>query len=104
MSWDIELIDEKGNLCENIFDRIKVMPDPSTPKEFPKYTTQENLDEGLIAFRQVLPYQEPHVYNIEKGQITKKIEGEFKCMNKLRSKVLIMKGIDQFEVVDLLSP
>lgn len=63
----MQLVDESGKPCESIFDRVKVMPDPSTPKEFPKYTTQENLEAGLIAFRQVMPYQEPHAYNIEKG-------------------------------------
>ncbi|MCG8310732.1 MAG: hypothetical protein MI975_25305 [Cytophagales bacterium] len=65
----MQLVDAKGELCENIFDRIKIMPDPSTPGEFPKYKVQENLDEGLMAFRQVLPYQEPHEYDIEKGHL-----------------------------------
>ena len=63
----MQLVDENGKLCESIFDRVKVMPDPSTPKEFPKYTVQENLDKGLVAFRQVLPYQEPQDYDIENG-------------------------------------
>jgi len=62
----MQLVDEKGEFCESIFDRVRVMPDPSTPNEFPNYTAQENLNGGLIAFRQVLPYQEPHVYDIEK--------------------------------------
>lgn len=61
------LVDEKGIPCDNIFNRARVMPDPSTPVEFPKYKVQENLDEGLMAFRQVLPYQEPDDYDIEKG-------------------------------------
>lgn len=63
----MQLVDEKGKPCKNIFDRVRLMPDPSTPPEFPKYTTQENLKEGLVAFRQVLPYQEPDDYDIEKG-------------------------------------
>ncbi len=63
----MQLVDENGNLCKNIFDRVRAMPDPSTPKEFPHYNAQENLDEGLIAFRQVLPYQEPEDYDVEKG-------------------------------------
>ena len=63
----MQLVDEDGNQSKNIFDRIRVMPDPSTPKEFPGYKIQENLDEGLIGFRQVMPYQEPHEYEIEKG-------------------------------------
>ena len=63
----MQLVDENGKACESIFDRVKVMPDPSTPKEFPKYTTQKNLKEGLISFRQVLPYLEPHAYDIDTG-------------------------------------
>ena len=63
----MQLVDEKGKPCKSVFDRIRVMPDPSTPGEFPTYTTQENLDEGLIAFRQVLPYQEPDDYDIDEG-------------------------------------
>jgi len=63
----MRLVDKNGNLCESIFDRVRVMPDPSTPGEFPKYKAQENLKEGLIAFRQVMPYQEPDDYDIEKG-------------------------------------
>lgn len=61
------LVDEQGNPCENIFDRIRVMPDPSTPKEFPKTQIEENLKNGTIAFRQTLPYDEPERYNGEKG-------------------------------------
>ena len=61
------LVDEQGKPCENIFDRIRVMPDPSTPKEFPKTKLEENLENGLIAFRQILPYDEPERYNAEEG-------------------------------------
>jgi alpha-L-fucosidase 2 len=28
----MRLVDKQGNLCENIFDRVRVMPDPSTPQ------------------------------------------------------------------------
>jgi hypothetical protein len=61
------LVDEQGNSCENIFDRIRVMVDPSTPKEFPQALIEENLDKGVIAFRQILPYSEPDKYDTEKG-------------------------------------
>ncbi|MEN6453088.1 MAG: glycoside hydrolase N-terminal domain-containing protein [Prolixibacteraceae bacterium] len=63
----IRLTDENGHLCENIFDRVKVIPDPTTPREFPKYKTEENLDSGSISFRQTLPYEEPEFYDIGKG-------------------------------------
>ncbi len=61
------LTDQQGNPCENIFDRIRVMIDPSTPMEFPKAQMEENLENGVIAFRQTLPYSEPDKYDAEKG-------------------------------------
>lgn len=63
----MQLVDEAGNKCPNIFNRIRVIPDPSTPKEFPKYTGTENLTDGMLAFRQVLPSQEPGKYDVNKG-------------------------------------
>ena len=61
------LVDQQGNPCDNIFDRIKVIPDPSTPKEFPKTKIEENLVKGAMAFRQTLPYLEPEKNDVAKG-------------------------------------
>ena len=61
------LVDMQGNPCENVFDRIRVMSDPSTPKEFPKTQIEENLGKGVMAFRQILPYSEPEKYDIVQG-------------------------------------
>ena len=63
----MRLVDKNEALCENIFDRARVIPDPSTPEEFPDYKVEENLNEGSLSFRQTLPYQEPDEYDIEKG-------------------------------------
>jgi alpha-L-fucosidase 2 len=63
----MRLVDDQGNLSKNIFDRVRVMPDPSTPREFPPYGTSEDLTGGLLSFRQILPYQEPDKYDPEKG-------------------------------------
>ncbi len=63
----MRLVNKQGNPCENIFDRIRVMPDPSTPREFPAAKTDELLDKGILSFRQILPYQEPDKYDREKG-------------------------------------
>jgi hypothetical protein len=49
------LVDKAGHPQPNIFERIKVMPDPSTPAEFPAYTVKEDLPEGELSFSQVLP-------------------------------------------------
>lgn len=61
------LVDQQGNPCDNIFDRIKVIPDPSTPKEFPTTKLEEHLGNGVFAFRQTLPYLEPEKYDVAKG-------------------------------------
>lgn len=63
----MQLVDEKGAKVANIFNRMRVMPDPSTPPEFPEYTADELLEEGTLSFRQTLPYQEPDVYDEKKG-------------------------------------
>ena len=63
----MQLVDEKGNQCENIFDRVRLIPDPSTPREFPAAKTDEVLDNGIISFRQILPFEEPEKYELEKG-------------------------------------
>ena len=42
----MRLVDGQGKLCANIFDRVRVLIDPSTPKEFPKAKVEEKLPEG----------------------------------------------------------
>lgn len=49
------LTDTAGHAQNNIFDRIKIFPDPSTPAEFPHYTVQEDSTKGILSFRQTLP-------------------------------------------------
>jgi alpha-L-fucosidase 2 len=61
------LVDQQGYPCENIFDRVRVMPDPSTPEEFPKTKIEEDLSKGILSFRQTLPYSEPDKYDTVKG-------------------------------------
>lgn len=63
----MQLVDAQGNPAPNVFNRMRIMPDPSTPVEFPKYTTDELLNDGTLSFRQTLPYQEPDVYDAAKG-------------------------------------
>jgi alpha-L-fucosidase 2 len=62
----MRLVDEYGNLASNIFDRVRVMPDPSA-RDFPSYNGIEEPDSGILSFRQVLPYLEPTSYDMEKG-------------------------------------
>lgn len=63
----MRLVDQQGSLSENIFDRVSVVIDPSTPAEFPKAKIDEELAKGLLSFRQILPYQEPDKYDPSKG-------------------------------------
>ncbi|HBE41886.1 MAG TPA: hypothetical protein DDW27_11905, partial [Bacteroidales bacterium] len=63
----MRLVDLEDNLCANIFDRIRVLIDPSTPKEFPKAKVEEKLSEGTLSFMQILPYEEPEKYDPVKG-------------------------------------
>jgi alpha-L-fucosidase 2 len=55
----LKLTDANGSPENNIFDRIKVMPDPSTPGDIPAFIPQEHLVKGILSFRQVLPFDEP---------------------------------------------
>lgn len=61
------LVDLQGNPVPNFFDRIRVIPDPSTPKEFPSAQYEEALDAGVLAFRQTLLSQESDCYNASMG-------------------------------------
>ena len=63
----MRLVDENGDLTGNIFDRVRVLPDPSTPKEFPPYGIIEDNENGTLFFRQLMPYQEPGEYDQKKG-------------------------------------
>ena len=63
----MRLVDDKDNLVSNVFDRVRVMPDPSTPSEFPSYKSEEDLTGGILSFHQILPYQEPDKYDPVKG-------------------------------------
>jgi alpha-L-fucosidase 2 len=63
----MRLVDQQGNLCENVFDRVRVLIDPSTPSQFPKAKIEEELSKGVLSFRQVLPYEEPDKYDPATG-------------------------------------
>jgi alpha-L-fucosidase 2 len=55
----LHLVDEHDRPAINVFDRVKVMPDPSTPRDIPALNAQEDLDAGKLSFRQILPFDEP---------------------------------------------
>jgi alpha-L-fucosidase 2 len=55
----MQLTDGRDTSTPNVFTRIQIIPDPSTPGDIPRYTTEEDLAAGRMSFRQVLPYHEP---------------------------------------------
>lgn len=63
----MRLTGKNGEPVKNIFDRIRVMPDPSTPAAFPPPEPKEDLEAGILHYRQILPYQEPETYDISEG-------------------------------------
>jgi len=46
---------EKRTMNNAIFDRIRLIPDPETPKDFPTYQTALDLNISQISFEQILP-------------------------------------------------
>lgn len=63
----MRLVGKNGEKVSNFFNRIRIMPDPSTPRTMPAYTPLEELGNGLMSFKQILPYQEPDVYDMKTG-------------------------------------
>jgi hypothetical protein len=59
------LVDESGSQIGSCFNRIRLIPDIKTPKEFPEYQVQK-VKNG-ISFKQVMPYLEPDEYDMENG-------------------------------------
>ncbi len=68
MSSDVlwfRLVDERQNILPSCFNRIRMIPDSKTPRDFPKYAITS--DHASLGFTQKLPYQEPDKYDLQKG-------------------------------------
>ena len=57
------LTDDKGKGIPSCFNRIRLIADPSTPDDIPRYQIREQAHS--IGYFQRLPYLEPHLYNKE---------------------------------------
>jgi alpha-L-fucosidase 2 len=79
------LIDAKGNALPSFFDWLRLMPDPQTPKEIPKYQISTNTPANVLSFRQVLPYLEPDIYDSISGHVKDKA---FRLSVELSNKLL----------------
>jgi alpha-L-fucosidase 2 len=62
----MRLVDDLGKPVSSIFDRIRMIPDPSG-KDIPPYKGEEDLPGGKLSFRQVMPYLEPDKYDPSAG-------------------------------------
>lgn len=51
----LRYVDERGNPAPAPFERVRLLPDPETPRDLPAYTTAEDAAAQRIAFRQELP-------------------------------------------------
>jgi hypothetical protein len=54
------LLDGQGQPAPSCFNRLRIIPDPKTPRDLPTYTFSEGQS---LAFTQVLPYQTPDKYD-----------------------------------------
>lgn len=61
----LSLTDEIGTPASSCFNRVRLIADPSTPNDIPRYQIREQ--ENSIGYFQRLPYLEPHLYDMQKG-------------------------------------
>jgi alpha-L-fucosidase 2 len=59
----LRMVDANGEPTSAPFERVRLLPDPDTPKEMPGFTVLTDLGEDSIAFTQILPFSEPEHYN-----------------------------------------
>jgi alpha-L-fucosidase 2 len=65
----VRTLDASGGTVSSPFNRVRVLPDPDAGKDMPSYTVLEDAPANGMGYRQVLPYQEPDVYDAESGHL-----------------------------------
>ena len=63
----MRMLDAFGDPVPAPFDRVKLMPDPDTPADFPCVIAECDEAASQLAFRQRMPAREPHEYDRERG-------------------------------------
>jgi hypothetical protein len=63
----MRVVDAYGDLAPSPFDRIKLLPDPDTPPEFPDAAAEPDDAASLLSFQQRMPAREPHEYDRARG-------------------------------------
>jgi alpha-L-fucosidase 2 len=51
------MVDGSGRPIRSPFRYVTLLPDPETPGEMPKYTTAMDDENGILSFRQALPFE-----------------------------------------------
>ena len=59
----LRLVGANGDPKAAPFERIRLMPDPDTPPDMPDFETAADPTYNTLSFRQLLPFQEPHLYD-----------------------------------------
>jgi hypothetical protein len=55
----VRLVDGEGRSVPNLFNRVRLLPDPDSPKDLPPFQAEECQTGDVLSFRQVLPFNEP---------------------------------------------
>jgi hypothetical protein len=74
----LRMVGSDGRPVADPFNRVRLIPHPTggdsgwtqnrvAPAELPTHTVPARLPEGTLSFRQVLPFEEPHVYDKQRG-------------------------------------
>ena len=63
----MRMLDAFGEPAPAPFDRVKLMPDPDTPADFPRVFAECDDAASQLAFLQRMPVREPHEYDRERG-------------------------------------
>lgn len=63
----LQMIDAAGAPAASPFNRIRLIPDPDTPKDMPAFSATSDDAHQRLSFAQILPFQEPHVYDAAAG-------------------------------------
>lgn len=63
----LRTVDRDGRAVRSPFERVRLLPDPDTPKDFPRYEVNGAAGAGTFGFTQILPATEPDRYDAENG-------------------------------------
>lgn len=55
----IRTVDEEGHPAPDLFNRVRLIPDPDTPKDLPPFEVPDPMPEATLSFSQILPFLEP---------------------------------------------